>query len=62
MGIKVYWSHLRRGIDRSNFPQIGAMSFCGIMRAIMAHNGGKHAWDISLDQAHEAAFVSLPSL
>jgi hypothetical protein len=32
------------------------------MGATMAHYGGKHIWDITLAEAHEAAYVSLQSL
>ncbi len=34
----------------------GTVAYCGIMRATMSHNGGKHGWDITRTQAHEAAY------
>ncbi|KJZ71244.1 hypothetical protein HIM_09387 [Hirsutella minnesotensis 3608] len=34
----------------------GTVAYCGIMRATMSHNGGKHGWDITKAQAHEAAY------
>ena len=37
--------------------QAGTVAFCGVTAATMAHNGGKHAWDITPAQAHEAIYV-----
>ncbi|KZZ98824.1 hypothetical protein AAL_02375 [Moelleriella libera RCEF 2490] len=34
----------------------GAVAYCGIMRATMSHHGGEHGWDITKEQAHEAAY------
>lgn len=34
----------------------GTVAFCGIMRAIMSNYGGKHGWDITSAQAHQAAY------
>ncbi|EQK99831.1 hypothetical protein OCS_04461 [Ophiocordyceps sinensis CO18] len=34
----------------------GTVAYCAIMRATMSHNGGKHGWDITKAQAHEAAY------
>jgi hypothetical protein len=34
----------------------GTIAYCGIMEATMAHNGGKHAWDITPDEAYSAAY------
>lgn len=34
----------------------GAVAYCGIMRATMSHNGGRHAWDITASEAHEALY------
>ncbi|PHH85321.1 hypothetical protein CDD83_590 [Cordyceps sp. RAO-2017] len=34
----------------------GTVAYCGIMRATMSHHGGEHGWDITRDQAHEAAY------
>ena len=38
--------------------QAGTVAFCGVGAATMAHNGGKHGWDITVAQAKEAAYVS----
>ena len=38
--------------------QAGTVAFCGVGAATMAHNGGKHEWDITAAQAKEAAYVS----
>ncbi|KAI1371992.1 hypothetical protein F4677DRAFT_433680 [Hypoxylon crocopeplum] len=35
---------------------IGTISFCGVGAATMAHNGGKHEWDITAAQAQEASY------
>lgn len=35
----------------------GTVAYCGIIRAgVMAHHGGEHGWDITKDQAHQAAY------
>jgi hypothetical protein len=34
----------------------GTVAYCGIMRATMSHHGGQHGWDITADDAHEAAY------
>ncbi|KAF2839588.1 hypothetical protein M501DRAFT_932361 [Patellaria atrata CBS 101060] len=34
----------------------GTVAYCGIMAATMSHNGGKHGWDITAEQAHQAAY------
>ena len=41
--------------------QAGTVAFCGVGAATMAHNGGKHAWDITPAQAQEASYVSRES-
>ena len=33
------------------------MAFCGVMYSVMAHHGGRHAWDITPSQAEQAAYV-----
>ncbi|KAH9998195.1 hypothetical protein F4779DRAFT_622829 [Xylariaceae sp. FL0662B] len=35
---------------------IGTVSFAGVGAATMAHNGGKHGWDITPAQAQEASY------
>jgi hypothetical protein len=37
--------------------QAGTVAYLGIMEATMAHNGGKHAWDITAAEAQNAAYV-----
>ena len=39
--------------------QAGTVAYLGIMEATMAHNGGKHAWDITAAEAQDAAYVGL---
>ncbi|RYO48717.1 hypothetical protein AA0116_g12553 [Alternaria tenuissima] len=34
----------------------GTVAYLGIMEATMAHNGGKHAWDITAAEAQNAAY------
>ncbi|KAH7324161.1 putative integral membrane protein [Stachybotrys elegans] len=34
----------------------GTIAYCGIMRATMSNHGGQHMWDITPDQAHQAAY------
>lgn len=34
----------------------GTVAYCGIMRATMSHNGGKHGWDITIHQARQASY------
>ncbi|GAB1316876.1 Rhodopsin domain-containing protein [Madurella fahalii] len=35
---------------------VGTVAYCGIMRATMSHHGGQHGWDITKEQANEAAY------
>lgn len=37
--------------------QIGTLTFCGTGAATMVHYGGRHSWDITEQQAQEAAYV-----
>ncbi|OAA40700.1 hypothetical protein NOR_05788 [Metarhizium rileyi] len=34
----------------------GTVAYCGIMRATMSHHGGQHGWDITVNEAHQAAY------
>lgn len=34
----------------------GTVAYCGVMRATMAHHGGQHAWDLTLEEFHQAAY------
>ncbi|KAI0014722.1 hypothetical protein F4780DRAFT_172824 [Xylariomycetidae sp. FL0641] len=34
----------------------GTVAYCGILKATMSHNGGKHGWDITLAQFHQASY------
>jgi hypothetical protein len=34
----------------------GTVAFCGMMRTLMSHGGGKHMWDISPATSHESAY------
>ncbi|KAF2797576.1 putative integral membrane protein [Melanomma pulvis-pyrius CBS 109.77] len=34
----------------------GTVAYCGILRATMSNHGGQHGWDITPDQAHQAAY------
>lgn len=34
----------------------GTVAYCGIMRATMSNHGGQHGWDITIDDAHQAAY------
>ncbi|QKX60148.1 uncharacterized protein TRUGW13939_07291 [Talaromyces rugulosus] len=34
----------------------GTVAYCGIMGATMSNHGGQHAWDITAQQAHDAAY------
>ena len=34
----------------------GTLAYCGILRSTMLNHGGQHGWDITPDQAHQAAY------
>ncbi|KAJ5669432.1 hypothetical protein N7462_010502 [Penicillium macrosclerotiorum] len=34
----------------------GIVSYCAVMRTVMAHYGGRHAWDITTAQAEDAGY------
>jgi hypothetical protein len=55
------YPYLPYGTMIINKSQAGTIAYCGIMEATMANSGGKHAWDITRDEAQSAAYVRPPA-